>query len=339
MRTIAFLEAAHAWCRRFITGFRIALSAQAQLLGVSTHRLVSIQLWIWVCLLSLLLLPCGARAQVANICSAGKTCQMAGFRTSDGTAAAPAWSWWNDTNTGIYRIGADQIGVSTAGVRSFNFNATAGTLEGTTSSADLVLNSITGARLRYVLSSVTCDSNNCSTSNTSDAYAFRSLYGYQSGATGSGTAFASFPAAAAGNASRMIYDSTNACLRVSNGTTWAVVNKEWSFSAYQPALAATALFTVHNTTTNGISAVTNLSVSATTFATVTGGNVAFSVYDSTAGSTLCTLTLSCIVGAGTTSCTGAVPAAHVIMLRMDSSGCTGGGVAAAYNITAQFSGG
>jgi hypothetical protein len=38
-------------------------------------------------------------------------------RGADGTAAAPAYSWTNDTNTGFYRIGADDVGLSIGGTK------------------------------------------------------------------------------------------------------------------------------------------------------------------------------------------------------------------------------
>lgn len=38
------------------------------------------------------------------------------FRNIDGTAAAPAYSFVSDTDTGVYSIGADSVGVATAGV-------------------------------------------------------------------------------------------------------------------------------------------------------------------------------------------------------------------------------
>lgn len=36
--------------------------------------------------------------------------------STDGSAGAPSLSWKNDTNTGLYRVGADSIGLSSAGV-------------------------------------------------------------------------------------------------------------------------------------------------------------------------------------------------------------------------------
>lgn len=61
------------------------------------------------------------------------------FYVPNGTAAVPTLSFIGDTNSGLYSVGADQVGVATAGARSFNFAATAGTLEGTTSSTVLSL--------------------------------------------------------------------------------------------------------------------------------------------------------------------------------------------------------
>lgn len=77
----------------------------------------------------------------------------------DGTAAAPAFTWTNDADTGFYRVGANQLGVATAGARSFSFNATAGTLEGTSASPVLTLNDATGAKLQYGAQSFLATSN------------------------------------------------------------------------------------------------------------------------------------------------------------------------------------
>lgn len=48
------------------------------------------------------------------------------FRHNDGhsgTAALPAWSFKGDENTGIYRIGADQLGISTGGVNALTIGS------------------------------------------------------------------------------------------------------------------------------------------------------------------------------------------------------------------------
>ncbi len=41
---------------------------------------------------------------------------------SDGTAAAPAYSWASDTDTGLYRIGANNVGFSAGGTLRWDYN-------------------------------------------------------------------------------------------------------------------------------------------------------------------------------------------------------------------------
>ncbi len=45
------------------------------------------------------------------------------LQLSDGSALAPAMTFSSDVNTGIYRIGADSIGITTAGTNKFTINA------------------------------------------------------------------------------------------------------------------------------------------------------------------------------------------------------------------------
>ena len=44
--------------------------------------------------------------------------------TVDGSASAPAWSFTNDLNTGIYRITTDAIGVTTGGTQQIRVDNT-----------------------------------------------------------------------------------------------------------------------------------------------------------------------------------------------------------------------
>jgi len=83
----------------------------------------------------------------------------AGFQGGAGSATVPSFTFTSDSNTGLYSVGADQIGVTTGGVRGFNFSATPGYLEGTTSTPKLILDGITGASLAYSVSSVAVASN------------------------------------------------------------------------------------------------------------------------------------------------------------------------------------
>lgn len=75
------------------------------------------------------------------------------------TAAAPALTFAGDQNTGLYKVGADQLGVVTAGTRSFNFSATPGVLEGVTGTPKLTLDNSAGAKLEYTGSSIRAATN------------------------------------------------------------------------------------------------------------------------------------------------------------------------------------
>ncbi len=76
-----------------------------------------------------------------------------------GTAASPSYTFTTDTNTGLYSVDADQLGVSIAGVRSFNFSATAGKLEGISGIPSLTLDDSAGAKLAYTGSSIRAATN------------------------------------------------------------------------------------------------------------------------------------------------------------------------------------
>lgn len=105
----------------------------------------------------------------------GQTAGVAATGTSwwgDGTNAGPGISFYADQDTGLYRIGANQLGVATAGARSFNFNATAGVVEGTSNATDLTMNTSTGARLRYIGSSVLLDSDKVTLTGANFGVAF-----------------------------------------------------------------------------------------------------------------------------------------------------------------------
>lgn len=85
---------------------------------------------------------------------------------SDGTAALPAYSWWADSDTGFYRVGANQIGITTNGTRSLVASATPGYLEGTSATPKLILDTSSGACLSY---SAGGGANLCASTNTTSA--------------------------------------------------------------------------------------------------------------------------------------------------------------------------
>lgn len=80
--------------------------------------------------------------------------------TGAGTAALPSWSFQNDENSGLYSAGADQIGVATAGARSFVYSATPGYLEGVSSASKLILDTTAGACVDYNSTGRVCAASN-----------------------------------------------------------------------------------------------------------------------------------------------------------------------------------
>lgn len=46
------------------------------------------------------------------------------FKAPDGTAAAPAYTWSGDTDTGLYRIGSNNVGFSAGGTLRWDYNTT-----------------------------------------------------------------------------------------------------------------------------------------------------------------------------------------------------------------------
>jgi hypothetical protein len=61
-----------------------------------------------------------------------------GIKTRDGTAAAPAWRFANDTDTGFYRIGADNLGIAVGGAKVVDMGATGVSVTGTFTSSGAV---------------------------------------------------------------------------------------------------------------------------------------------------------------------------------------------------------
>lgn len=106
-------------------------------------------------LLALTLLGAAPAFAQAGICKAGQLCTPTGVRVSLlGSAAVPVYSFFADANTGMYSAGADSIGFSVNGLRSFVISsASVGLLEGETSSQTLRLNTV-GSRLLFGSTSV-----------------------------------------------------------------------------------------------------------------------------------------------------------------------------------------
>lgn len=68
-----------------------------------------------------------------NILTAGLLTATSAYNGGTGTAAAPAFSFTSDTNTGMYRAGSDLLGFSTAGIFRMSIDSTGNVGIGTTS--------------------------------------------------------------------------------------------------------------------------------------------------------------------------------------------------------------
>lgn len=268
--------------------------------------------------LVLMLLAAPVLAQ-ANICGAGKNCKVQSIKTGNGTAAAPAYSYTDDPDTGIYRSAANTLGFSTGATARGTITSTgAFAWGGSLSIPASTLLSLGGSSL-YESASGRLTTGN--------------LFQW------SGAAFASFPAAAAANAGSIQYDTTNAVLRQSNGSAWLVLDKEFSFSGYMPTAALAAGYTVAKTTLVKPATSKHLTAESPLGAgTTTTGNVTIVLYNVTTAAANCTLTVACNAGGATTTCSTAAAAGDVLRLDVDTSACGGAG-AFDYNITAQLAGG
>lgn len=66
-----------------------------------------------------------------SLSRSGKGGMTAALRGIDGTVAAPAHSFTSETNSGLYRIGASDLGMSIAGVKTHEWTATGEVVTGT----------------------------------------------------------------------------------------------------------------------------------------------------------------------------------------------------------------
>lgn len=272
---------------------------------------------LWLLLLALLVLsPCAARAQVAGTCGPGKTCTSNRFRAGDGTALAPAYSFINDGDTGLYRPAANQVGVTVEGTRTVVITSN-GVIQGVSSLPSLILNDGVGAQLTYSSSLLRVTGGAALVNVPLEGTA-----GFLAP-----VAFASFPAAAAGNTGRLLYDSTNGVWRVSNGSAWQPLTRTREFAGYMPVAAIAAAQKVASTYAHGYGIVTTLNAIVRVAGTGVGSWTA-TVFDVTSATTVCTVVNgTCAAPAqtefqsGLAGCSGVVAAGDQLLLRLDTAAC------------------
>lgn len=126
-----------------------------------------------------------------------------------------------------------------------------------------------------------------------------------------GVAFASFPTCNGGVAGAILYDTTNSCEKICNGTAWSVcvqpssyINNYWSAMCIGAPCTEVASFTGGIYSLGG--SVTRATCSWATIGVAGGSNtVVVKIRNTTAGSDLCSCTLgACNIAINTpTSCT------------------------------------
>lgn len=90
----------------------------------------------------------------------GKGGMLAPLRCADGSVAAPAYSFTSDTDTGFYRIGANNVGLAIGGSKVLDINGTTLALTGaaTVSSTLQVTGDTTLSGAAHIVGAVTADS-------------------------------------------------------------------------------------------------------------------------------------------------------------------------------------
>lgn len=84
-----------------------------------------------------------AGSEITNSVAAdGQTSMTGPLKASNGTAAAPGLTFASDTDTGVYRIGADNVGVAVAGAKVLDVSSTGLDVTGTVKQNALTLRPI-----------------------------------------------------------------------------------------------------------------------------------------------------------------------------------------------------
>lgn len=255
--------------------------------------------WWRVLPLAFALLSASASAQVAGICGNGRRCQVRSVALSPADSStsaiclAPSGSYfWR-----LYSTANSAVLGSTASTTACHLS---------TGLSNTVVWDF-ASQLNTVSLSIY---------STSKIYA---QYGLGSGATGAGTALASFPTCDGSATGRLLFDSTNAVWRFCDGSTWGQVGEE-SWNAFEPGtISATAFVGAYRAKRSHSTA--RMFCAART-AGVGAGNLTLYIWD---GSNRCSVTVACTgqlheITSGT-SCT--ITAGNVYYVTTDVSGCAG----------------
>lgn len=102
-----------------------------------------------------------ASAITASIAADGQTTITGQLKGATGSAGSPSYSFSNDLNTGMYRIGTDNVGISAGGTKILDVSATGLTITGTLSvsatgwinTADIAAKAVTYAKIQDISAS------------------------------------------------------------------------------------------------------------------------------------------------------------------------------------------
>lgn len=267
------------------------------------------------------LLSLPALAQVTGLCGPGKNCSVSTLLATSRSTAASQICWNLPTGATLGSVAGVSNNVSTTG---FFVGASCSSL----SSPLYSVNSSTGV---------------VQLGPTAGAYFGVANAGFGSGATGTGTAFASFPTCNAGTAGRLLFDSTsNVWRQCINGTGWRSLSMTSVINAFVPTVtgsAALRLVAAWRQETPGL-ATYIYARRVLTDTTYTTGNMTLSVSDGV--TTVCSATSPCNTNSAAfvNTCTGTLAASTVYLINLDTSGCSGGtGVSGDLNISLSVVGG
>jgi hypothetical protein len=157
------------------------------------------------------------------------------MRVPDGDAATPAFTFTSDLNSGFYRIGADNVGLSLGGTKRWDFGTAGSSLTGTLT--------VSGA----VTASTTLTATGAATmSSTLDVVGLATFTTYLQGTTGNG--FIDFRGDSGATSGLRLLDTGNFLIAHTDGEAWDSGHRAIEFprSAIMAATANGNIYMLHN---------------------------------------------------------------------------------------------